>query len=386
VQLSGSSEGVLGVAETESIGPTCPSGSHSGIAWVYAPISAATTAAELNTSTGQTGSPWTPIAPADCDGTDPALAGGPSGLGMVEVDYATNTFVYRPFTPTSGFGAAVPIASGATYDGLAQDGNGGIYTVFSDNGIELAYSDNGGKSFIGPNVLDSNAGLNPAMAVGSGGQGWLVFDSGGTTEYAQQFDAADAIPPPVATTLTTSQTSGSATGAAISITSATTGETDTATLTGTHASFAGGTVHYYLYASKTCDPGTSEVFDGGASAVTGGVVAASKPVTVPLSAGTYYWQAEYSGDASNQPSTSVCGSEVLTVTPAVSLPSTGSHRRDTVRRIDHVHRATGRRPARGRRGAGRDSDARQREVLDPGASLQIDHRPLDEGRTQAGRP
>jgi hypothetical protein len=40
-------------------------------------------------------------------------------------------------------------------------------------------------------------------------------------------------------------------------------------------------------------------------------VPASNPET--LAPGTYYWQASYSGDASNQPSSSKCGSEVETV-------------------------------------------------------------------------
>jgi hypothetical protein len=327
-QSSGASEGVLGVVDTESTG-SCPSTSHGGLAYVYAPMSASTTVAELNTSTGGAGSPWEPIVPADCNGTDPAVAGGPSGLGLAEVDYANNMFVYRSFNPATGFGAAVPIASGATYDGLAQDGSGGIYAVFIDNGTELAYSNNGGASFIGPNVLDANAGQNPAMAVGSGGQGWLVFDSNGT-EYAQPFNGADAVPPASpapalsSTMLTTTQTAGTKSGASISIIAGQTGETDRATITGTNASIAGGTVHYYLYAAKSCDPGTSEVFDGGASTVTDGVAGPSQPVTVPLTAGTYYWQAEYSGDASNEAYTTPCGSEVLTVTPATTIAGTGS--------------------------------------------------------------
>jgi hypothetical protein len=39
----------------------------------------------------------------------------------------------------------------------------------------------------------------------------------------------------------------------------------------------------------------------------------SDPVPIQLPPDTYYWTVSYSGDASNQPSTSTCGSEVLTV-------------------------------------------------------------------------
>jgi hypothetical protein len=48
-----------------------------------------------------------------------------------------------------------------------------------------------------------------------------------------------------------------------------------------------------------------------------GVVPDSDPVTFNT-AGTYYWQAVYSGDAKNSGATSVCGTEVLVVTTSPS--------------------------------------------------------------------
>jgi hypothetical protein len=39
----------------------------------------------------------------------------------------------------------------------------------------------------------------------------------------------------------------------------------------------------------------------------------SDPVPTPLPPGTYYWTVSYSGDGANQPSTSSCGAETLTV-------------------------------------------------------------------------
>ncbi len=41
----------------------------------------------------------------------------------------------------------------------------------------------------------------------------------------------------------------------------------------------------------------------------------SSPVPTTLAPGTYYWTVSYSGDLANQPSTSPCGSETLTVAP-----------------------------------------------------------------------
>ena len=83
---------------------------------------------------------------------------------------------------------------------------------------------------------------------------------------------------------------------------------------------------YNIYSDAACAvlAGTA-----GTKAVTSGVVPNSDPFAFPA-AGTYYWRAAYSGDANNNPSTSACGAEVLTVTapptptpsPAV-LPGTG---------------------------------------------------------------
>jgi hypothetical protein len=49
------------------------------------------------------------------------------------------------------------------------------------------------------------------------------------------------------------------------------------------------------------------------SGVPGASKAASGFVTAQLAPGTYYWTAAYSGDSRNQPSTSPCGAETLTI-------------------------------------------------------------------------
>ena len=50
----------------------------------------------------------------------------------------------------------------------------------------------------------------------------------------------------------------------------------------------------------------------GPKGVTSGLAPDSDPVTFN-NAGTYYWQVVYSGDANNDPATSVCTSEIVTV-------------------------------------------------------------------------
>jgi hypothetical protein len=86
--------------------------------------------------------------------------------------------------------------------------------------------------------------------------------------------------------------------------------TDSATLSGA-TSDAGGTVTYTVYTDNTC----STVFaSAGTKTVTNGVVPNSDPITFN-SAGTFYWQAVYSGDAKNQGATSACTSEITVVPP-----------------------------------------------------------------------
>jgi uncharacterized repeat protein (TIGR01451 family) len=83
---------------------------------------------------------------------------------------------------------------------------------------------------------------------------------------------------------------------------------DTAQLTGA-TSDAGGTVTYTAYSDNQC---SADARDAGTKVVTNGVVADSDGLTFDA-AGTFYWQAVYSGDANNDGATSPCRSEVLTI-------------------------------------------------------------------------
>jgi hypothetical protein len=84
---------------------------------------------------------------------------------------------------------------------------------------------------------------------------------------------------------------------------------DSATLTGA-TSNAGGTVTYTVYSDTSC---SQDPRDAGTKAVTNGSVADSNSLQFN-SAGDFYWQAVYSGDANNEGATSVCTSEHLVVT------------------------------------------------------------------------
>jgi hypothetical protein len=122
--------------------------------------------------------------------------------------------------------------------------------------------------------------------------------------------ACEAVePPPRPTTLTTSLSGGTESGETITVPEGT-AVSDTATLSGTYAFQAGGSVEYDVYSDGAC---TKLVKAAGTVTVTKGVVPTSEAETLP--SGTYYWQASYGGDKSNLASTSICGVEVETVTP-----------------------------------------------------------------------
>ncbi len=92
---------------------------------------------------------------------------------------------------------------------------------------------------------------------------------------------------------------------------------DTSALSGATAT-AGGSVTYTVYTNNTC---TATSTTAGTKTVTNGVVPDSDPVTFN-SAGTFYWQAAYSGDTGNNAAVSGCQTETLVVNPNTPSIST----------------------------------------------------------------
>ncbi len=130
-------------------------------------------------------------------------------------------------------------------------------------------------------------------------------------------------PPPPPTSLTTSLSGGGQSGPKITVNEGASA-TDQATLSGTNAGTATGTVSYSVYSDLEC---TKLVASAGSRPVTGGTVTASNAET--LAPGTYYWQAVYSGDAENAGSSSECGTEVEKVeheAPPAECTASGSGR------------------------------------------------------------
>jgi hypothetical protein len=116
------------------------------------------------------------------------------------------------------------------------------------------------------------------------------------------------------TSLTTSLKGGGKGGAEITVSEGTKVK-DTATLSGENASKATGTVKYKVYSDSKCK---ELVTNAGEVTVKEGKVPDSEEKELEAGA-LYYWQAEYGGNSSNEPSTSTCGNEILTVKAKTTL-------------------------------------------------------------------
>jgi hypothetical protein len=148
------------------------------------------------------------------------------------------------------------------------------------------------------------------MAAADDGQGFVSFHEIGSGLLR----VADLNPIKVGTTVVTSLAAAGQPAAAKLTVGPGTPITDTATIqspAGTTAAGATGTVAYQVYSDAGCK---TLVRTAGTVAVSGGKAAPSLPISLPV--GTWYYLAQYSGDANNLASASACGAEVLTVTPA----------------------------------------------------------------------
>jgi hypothetical protein len=322
----GTGAGVLGVYETLGK-PGCASGTFDS-AFVYG-SGEQSASNSYNKSPGTAGSAWKALTPGDCEVDYIGVGGGASGLGVVEDDLATGSTVYHRFDQTNeDFDTPYSTISseGEQSPSVSQDASGGVYATFLAglNEVRLAYSYDGGTTWSGPATLSGASSYHLASNVNGSGQGWATWASGNTI-YAQQFNATDSIAPPSADSVVTTQTVGTTTGASVEVPAGTVGETDHATITGANAALATGTVTYHLFSTPTC-AGGSEVFNGGLATVNGGVAGSSVPVISALAQGSYYWQADYSGNTGsifgvkgNAANASSCGGEVLTIGPPIPV-------------------------------------------------------------------
>jgi hypothetical protein len=206
-----------------------------------------------------------------------------------------------------------PVTDGATLVGEdAFMATGTVkYDVYSDSECKHLVAEAGEVAVAGTSVPASNE-----ESLESGTYYWQATYSGDTDDGPSvSACGSEILVVKTTTSLTTTLSSGGKTGTELDV-DENAGVADTATLSGTNASTATGTVTYSVYSDSECKTLIAE----SESAVTAGSVAESEEQSLPP--GKYYWKAYYSGDEGNLPSTSSCGSETVLVKSETSVRTT----------------------------------------------------------------
>ena len=225
--------------------------------------------------------------------------------GVVDCTY-TNHINLSPSIATTLSATTIEVGGtvhdSATLTGATATAGGTVtYTVYTDSACSTGAQSAGTKTVTNGVVPDSD----PITFNSTGDFYWQAVYSGdannnaATSVCTSEHLVVTKKSPSIATTLsaTTIEVGGTV--------------HDSATLTGATAT-AGGTVTYTVYTNNTCTTGAQ---DAGTVTVTNGAVPDSNPITFNT-AGDYFWQAVYSGDANNNGATSTCTSEHLVVTKA----------------------------------------------------------------------
>lgn len=199
---SGANPGVMGVFDTLFTNGPLGCAQDFGTGYVYGSGNQSA-GNSYDISPGQPNSAWkVALTQADCNTEYSAVAGGPSGFGILEDDLGTSSVVYHRFDAATTKFDTPPVTvngAGGEIDGaVSQDASGGIYTTYLLGGpggpLTLSYSADAGKTFASGTLdADSDSGISQASsAVGGAGQGWAAWVDNGSV-FAQSFQAADAV-------------------------------------------------------------------------------------------------------------------------------------------------------------------------------------------------
>jgi hypothetical protein len=251
-------------------------------------------------------------------GTSVAISGATVSItmaagGNVDCTY-TNHINLSPTIATSLSASAVDpgtaVHDSATLTGATANAGGTVtYTVYSDSSCTAKAADAGTVTVTNGSVPNSS----DVSLTTPGVYFWQASYSGdGNNNPATSACTSEQLivrtNPSVTTTLS---------GTSVAI-----GDSvhDSATLNAA-SSDAGGTVTYTVYSNNTCTQGA---VSAGTVTVTNGVVPDSSAIQFN-NAGTFYWQAVYSGDLKNNGAVSACLSEVLVVNPNTPAISTAQN-------------------------------------------------------------
>jgi hypothetical protein len=222
--------------------------------------------------------------------------------GVVDIDVGILTV--RAFTQTSAGVLSIHLSGASLGTGFTQLNVNGKASVAGKLRIstENGFHPEPGQHFQIVNGQPMSGTFSSVEEVGTIGGGWS-YETISDPTSVELVVAGGPVP-----TVTSGSISGAGeTGSAITVPEGTV-VTASASLSGSDIATASGSISYRVYSDPGC---RSEVANAGTVAVSGGAVPPSSPEVFP--AGTYYWQVSYSGDATNQRSSTACGSDVEVV-------------------------------------------------------------------------
>lgn len=217
------------------------------------------------------------------------------------------------------------------------------YKVYSDPTCKTLVG-SGGTKTVTAGVAEASNPVGAALA-NNATYYWMVEYTGNVGAHANAktvsacgnevmtFGAPPQLPAP---TISTILSGGGLVGAKITVPTGTS-VSDTATVIPPAAQPVTGRLSYEVYKTPSCAPGTQ--IQGAGGGLTSGSGPVSNPLT--LAAGTYYFQAAYSGNGTLGSAVSPCGSEVLTVAPPSPPPPPPPNSQFTSVGSPQVNSATG---------------------------------------------
>ena len=225
-----------------------------------------------------------------------------------------------PGTGTAGTAIGTTNISSVLAGGTTGPAATGTITfkVFGPQATAPTTCTSGGTTVGTGTTVAGNATYNPSAGYtpGAAGDYWWYASYGGDTNNNTATSTcgstmSETVVAKASPTIATTLSAGTITA----------GQTanDTSALSGAGTSTGTGTVVYSYYTNNTCTTGAVTV--NTVTVPTSGVVPNSSTVTFN-SAGTYYWQAVYSGDTNNNGASSPCtasGNEQLTVNKAIAF-------------------------------------------------------------------
>jgi hypothetical protein len=197
------------------------------------------------------------------------------------------------------------------------------YKVYTDPKCTKLAAEQGGEKTVTSGVAEPSNLVGKGLATNARYY-WVVEYSGNEGEHPNSkttsacgnevmtFGTPPALPAPAIVTVLSG---GGQVGAQITVPSGT-AVTDNATVTAPGGQPVSGRLSYEVYTDPHCAPISQ--LKGAGGGLTTGTGPASAALT--LAAGTYYFQAAYSGNGVLAPAVSPCGSEVLTVSPPQPPP------------------------------------------------------------------